>query len=75
MSLQFIDVHKRAAEQSRCNYLFKGSLEKSEVEISDLDAELFSELSSSSLIRVDASIRRPPPAELTQAPLLFKAKF
>lgn len=38
------------------------------VEISDLDAELFSELSSSSLIRVDASIRRPPPAELTQVP-------
>ena len=30
------------------------------VDISDVDAELFNELSSSSVMRVDASIRRPP---------------
>jgi hypothetical protein len=38
------------------------------VEISDVDAELFNELSSSSVMRVDASIRRPP-AVLAQAAL------
>ena len=37
-----------------------------QVEISDVDAELFNELSSSSVMRVDASIRRPP-AVLAQA--------
>lgn len=37
------------------------------VEISDVDAELFNELSSSSVMRVDASIRRPP-AVLAQVP-------
>lgn len=40
--------------------------EQNDKELSE-DVEHFNELSSSSVVRVDASIRRPPPAELAQA--------
>ena len=41
----------------------------------ETDIDLFTELSSYSVMRVDASIRRPPPTPLDQAALVKKLDF